>query len=391
MQSVCLMVLTRIFLSVSFDRNLERPQRFLDQACGGSAVHRHPQVHFHLRRRRRGDGVDRMDLAARRKGAALSTPGRLTTVLRGWYNDGFAASGTIDLRAGACAIHGQLLFALRTIKYHIHNARLSSADFSGQSRSRAAISQPKSCMIHAAMAPAAGSSSIQTNIGSPRASLTILSGRMWIVRLALRRPYTFVVAALVLLLLTPFVLLRTPTDIFPSINIPVVSIVWQYAGLNAQEIEQRIIYNHERVAHHHGQRHRAHRVQRLQRHRRHQGLLPRGHLGGCRRGAGHRHRADRSPLRCRPGTTPPLIIRYNASTVPILQYSLSSPKLSEQEIFDLAPNQIRVGLATVQRRGHALALRRQDAHRVGGPRPGRAEGEEPGARWTWSMPSTPRT
>src|SRR6266498_1438201 len=69
---------------------------------------------------------------------------------------------------------------------------------------------------------------------------------MWIVRLALRRPYTFVVAALVLLLLTPFVLLQTPTDIFPSINIPVVSVVWQYAGLSAQEIEQRIIYNHER-------------------------------------------------------------------------------------------------------------------------------------------------
>src|SRR5215475_9364094 len=70
---------------------------------------------------------------------------------------------------------------------------------------------------------------------------------MWIVRLALRRPYTFVVASLVLLLLTPFILLRTPTDIFPSINIPVVSIVWQYSGLNAQEVEQRIVYAHERA------------------------------------------------------------------------------------------------------------------------------------------------
>src|ERR1035438_7885095 len=69
---------------------------------------------------------------------------------------------------------------------------------------------------------------------------------MWIVRLALRRPYTFVVASLVLLLLTPFVLLRTPTHIFPSINIPVVSIVWQYAGLDAQEIEQRMNYIQER-------------------------------------------------------------------------------------------------------------------------------------------------
>src|SRR5882762_7641054 len=70
---------------------------------------------------------------------------------------------------------------------------------------------------------------------------------MWIVRLALRRPYTFVVGALVLLLLTPFVLLNTPTDIFPSINIPVISVIWQYAGLNAQEFEQRIIYIHERA------------------------------------------------------------------------------------------------------------------------------------------------
>ncbi|MGB8167787.1 MAG: efflux RND transporter permease subunit, partial [Chthoniobacteraceae bacterium] len=70
---------------------------------------------------------------------------------------------------------------------------------------------------------------------------------MWIVRLALRRPYTFVVMSLVLLLLTPFVLLRTPTDIFPAINIPVVSVIWQYAGLSSQEIEQRILYNHERA------------------------------------------------------------------------------------------------------------------------------------------------
>lgn len=70
---------------------------------------------------------------------------------------------------------------------------------------------------------------------------------MWIVLLALRRPYTFVVAALLLVLLTPFILLRTPTDIFPAINIPVVSIVWQYSGLDAQQFEQRITYAHERI------------------------------------------------------------------------------------------------------------------------------------------------
>src|SRR5215831_9770629 len=70
---------------------------------------------------------------------------------------------------------------------------------------------------------------------------------MWIVRLALKRPYTFVVAAIILILMTPLVLWHTPVDIFPSINIPVISVIWQYTGLDAQEIEQRIIYNHERA------------------------------------------------------------------------------------------------------------------------------------------------
>ena len=59
---------------------------------------------------------------------------------------------------------------------------------------------------------------------------------MWIIRLALRRPYTFVVAAILLVLITPFVLSRTPTDIFPSINIPVVSVIWGYTGLPADQI-----------------------------------------------------------------------------------------------------------------------------------------------------------
>ena len=70
---------------------------------------------------------------------------------------------------------------------------------------------------------------------------------MWIVRLALRRPYTFIVVALLLILLSPFVLLRTPTDIFPVINIPVVSIIWQYNGLSADQIEQRMVYPQERA------------------------------------------------------------------------------------------------------------------------------------------------
>jgi len=174
---------------------------------------------------------------------------------------------------------------------------------------------------------------------------------MWIVRLALRRPYTFVVASLVLLLLTPFVLLRTPTDIFPSINIPVVSIVWQYAGLDAQEIEQRMNYTQERsltttvndIEHIESNAYNG------------MGVIKVFFREGTSVDAGVAQVTAIAQTVIRsmpPGTTPPLIIRYSASTVPILQYSISSPKLSEQEIFDLAANQIRVGLATV--RGAAM-------------------------------------
>ena len=174
---------------------------------------------------------------------------------------------------------------------------------------------------------------------------------MWIVRLALRRPYTFVVAALVLLLLTPFVLLRTPTDIFPSINIPVVSIVWNYTGLDAQEIEQRINYNQERSL-----TTTVNDIEHIESNAYNGiGVIKVFFREGTSVDAGVAQVTAISQTIIRslpPGTTPPLIIRYSASTVPILQYSISSTKLSEQEIFDLSANQIRVGLATV--RGAAM-------------------------------------
>src|SRR5258707_3066085 len=69
---------------------------------------------------------------------------------------------------------------------------------------------------------------------------------MWIVALALRRPYTFVVMALVIILLTPITILRTPTDIFPNIDIPVVSVVWFYTGMSPQDMADRIVANSER-------------------------------------------------------------------------------------------------------------------------------------------------
>ena len=169
---------------------------------------------------------------------------------------------------------------------------------------------------------------------------------MWIVRLALRRPYTFVVGAIVLLLLTPFVLLRTPTDIFPAINIPVISIIWQYAGLNAQEVEQRIIYNHERslsatvndIEHIESNAYNGVGIIKVF-------LQPGASVDA---GVAQITAIAQTILRqMPPGQTPPLIIRYNASTVPILQYAISSTRLTEQELYDVSQNQIRIGLTSV--------------------------------------------
>jgi multidrug efflux pump subunit AcrB len=70
---------------------------------------------------------------------------------------------------------------------------------------------------------------------------------VWIVKVALNRPYTFIVLALLILLISPLVILRTPTDIFPNINIPVVSILYQYTGLSAEEMEQRVTSVYERI------------------------------------------------------------------------------------------------------------------------------------------------
>src|SRR5580700_5878033 len=170
---------------------------------------------------------------------------------------------------------------------------------------------------------------------------------MWIVRLALRRPYTFVVASLLLLLSTPFILLRTPTDIFPAINIPVVSAVWQYTGLSARDIEQRLVYTEERAL-----TTTVNNIQHIES-TSYDGvgvikvfLQP----GVSPEGAVAEVTAESQTIlkQLPPGTTPPLVIQYNASTVPILQYSFSSPKMLEQALFDVTANQVRVGLASTR-------------------------------------------
>src|SRR6266404_5140358 len=169
---------------------------------------------------------------------------------------------------------------------------------------------------------------------------------MWIVRLALRRPYTFVVASLLLLLLTPFVLMRTPTDIFPAINIPVVSVVWQYTGLSAKDIEQRMVYTDERAL-----TTTVNNIEHIESTSYDGvGVVKVFFQPGISPDAG----VAQVTAECQtilkqlpPGTTPPLVITYNASTVPILQYGISSKTLSEQQTFDLALNTVRVGLISV--------------------------------------------
>ena len=169
---------------------------------------------------------------------------------------------------------------------------------------------------------------------------------MWIVRLALKRPYTFVVAALLLLLITPFVLMRTPKDIFPSINIPVVSVIWSFTGLPADQIAQRMVYTEERAL-----TTTVNNVEHIESTSYDSvGVIKVFFQPGVNISTAVAQLTAVSQTILRqlpPGTTPPLIIQYDASTVPILQFGISSNKLSEQQVFDAALNQIRVGLISV--------------------------------------------
>src|SRR5205809_667213 len=169
---------------------------------------------------------------------------------------------------------------------------------------------------------------------------------MWIIRLALSRPYTFVVAALLLLLVTPFVLIRTPTDVLPEINIPVVSIIWNFTGLSAKDIEQRMVYTEERVL--------TTTVNDIQ----HIESTSYDGIGIIKvffqptvtisTAVAQINAVSQTILRqLPPGTTPPLIIQYSASDVPVLQYGVGGDGISEQQAADIALNQLRVGLITV--------------------------------------------
>jgi multidrug efflux pump subunit AcrB len=169
---------------------------------------------------------------------------------------------------------------------------------------------------------------------------------MWLVRIALQRPYTFVVMGLLIVILGVASLVRMPTDIFPDIDIPVISVVFNYGGLNPQEMERRIVSNYERaltttvndIEHVESQTLAGVAVVKIF-------FQP-----GARIEAATAQVTAISQTVVRqmpPGATPPFIIRYSASNVPILQLALGSNSLTEQQLFDLGVNFVRADIATV--------------------------------------------
>src|ERR1700722_2195388 len=169
---------------------------------------------------------------------------------------------------------------------------------------------------------------------------------MWIVRLALNRPYTFIVFALVIVLISPLVITRTPTDIFPEINIPVVSIVWNYGGLSASDIEARIVSGYERsltttvdnIQHVESQTEEGRSIIKVY-------FQPAAKIATA---IAQITAISATAIRSMPpGTSPPLVITYSASTVPIMQLGLRGDGLSEQELNDLAVNFVRNRLAAI--------------------------------------------
>jgi multidrug efflux pump subunit AcrB len=169
---------------------------------------------------------------------------------------------------------------------------------------------------------------------------------MWIVRIALSRPYTFVVLALVLFLFAPVMLMRTPVDIFPAINVPVVSIIWTDSGLVPSEMASRIASVYERaltttvenIEHIESQSLYGVSVVKVY-------LQPQANVDGAI--AEVIAEASATMKQLPTGIQPPLVIRYSASTVPILQIGLSGKNLSEQQLNDFATNFIRPQLATI--------------------------------------------
>ncbi|MDE3157468.1 MAG: efflux RND transporter permease subunit, partial [Acidobacteriota bacterium] len=170
---------------------------------------------------------------------------------------------------------------------------------------------------------------------------------MWIVRLALRRPYTFVVMAVLIAILGVAAIVTMPVDIFPYIDIPIVSVLWQYNGLSPEEMEKRVVTNFERgltssvndIEHIESQSYNSIAVVRIFFHPNVQVDMAVAQVTS---------QAQSAIRNMPPGMFPANIFKYDAASVPILQLGLSSETLREQDIFDLGNNFIRTPLGTVQ-------------------------------------------
>ena len=169
---------------------------------------------------------------------------------------------------------------------------------------------------------------------------------MWIVNLALRRPYTFIVMAIMIVLATPLALMRTPVDVLPSIDIPVISVIWNYNGLSAKEMTNRITAVHERVL-----TTTVSNIQHIE-----STTLPGTAVvkvflqpgANVQTAIAQTVSSAQAIVRQMPqGATPPLVITYSASSIPVIQLGLSSKTLSEQSLADIALNFLRPQLITI--------------------------------------------
>ncbi|MFZ4711777.1 MAG: efflux RND transporter permease subunit, partial [Zwartia sp.] len=169
---------------------------------------------------------------------------------------------------------------------------------------------------------------------------------MWIVRTALEKPYTFIVMAILILITTPLAVMRTPVDVLPEINIPVISVIWNYNGLSAQQMGNRITQTHERsltttvndIEHVESQSLGGIAIIKIF-------FQPKANIQTA---IAQVVSVSQAVLRqMPPGITPPLIIKYTASSVPVIQLGMSSTVLAEKELFDAAINILRPQLITI--------------------------------------------
>jgi multidrug efflux pump subunit AcrB len=169
---------------------------------------------------------------------------------------------------------------------------------------------------------------------------------MWIVRTALEKPYTFIVMAILILITTPLAVMRTPVDVLPEINIPVISVIWNYNGLSAQQMGNRITQTHERsltttvndIEHIESQSLGGIAIIKIF-------FQPKANIQTA---ISQVVAVSQSVLRqMPPGITPPLIIKYTASSVPVIQLGMSSTVMAEKELFDAAINILRPQLITI--------------------------------------------